>query len=86
MERYNRQDVRLLEKLYHELLPWIPQHPNRSIELGHACPKCGSEKLRAKGYRESATRRYQRWYCNDCKSWSQSVKSSPGGAQLRAAA
>ena len=86
MERYNRQDVRLLAKLYHELMPWIPQHPNRSIEEGHVCPRCGSDKLQARGFLQSATRRYQRWQCRGCGAWSQSVACEPGSAKLKAAA
>ena len=30
MKRYNMQDVRLTEKYYKRLLPWIKNHPNRS--------------------------------------------------------
>jgi hypothetical protein len=86
MERYNRQDVNLLEKLYGELLPWIPQHPNLAIESGHSCPKCGSEKLQARGFLQSVTRRYRRWQCRDCGGWSQSVASEPGSAKLKAVA
>jgi len=86
MERYNRQDVNLLEKLYGELLPWIPQHPNLAIESGHACPRCGSEKLQARGFLQSMTRRYRRWQCRDCGGWSQTVASEPGGAKIKAAA
>lgn len=86
MERYNRQDVNLLERLYAELLPWIPLHPNRAIEDGHACPRCGSDKLQARGTVESATRRYRKWKCNGCGGWSRSVTCEPGSAQLRAVA
>lgn len=85
MERYNRQDVRLLESLYHELLPWIPQHPNRAISEGCVCPRCGSDKLQARGFIESATRRYQRWVCKSCKGWSRTVSCDPGSARMRAA-
>jgi hypothetical protein len=86
MERYNRQDVNLLEKLYRELLPWIPQHPNLAMEAGHCCPKCGSDKLQARGFLQSMTRRYRRWQCRACGAWSQSVVSEPGGAKLKAVA
>lgn len=34
MEKYNKQDVILLEKLYRRYLPWIPNHPR-------LCSKCG---------------------------------------------
>lgn len=83
MEKYNKQDVRLLERVYDRLMPWVIGHPNRALELGHACPKCGSEKLQARGYIHSVTRRYQRWSCRDCGSWSQSVASEPGSAKIK---
>jgi uncharacterized protein YprB with RNaseH-like and TPR domain len=31
MEQYNRQDVRIMEKLYRRLLPWIKTHPSKSM-------------------------------------------------------
>lgn len=31
MEKYNTQDVILLEKLYNTLLPWIVEHPSQGI-------------------------------------------------------
>lgn len=83
MERYNRQDVRLLERLYSRVRPWIKEHPNRSIEEGMVCPTCGSDKLQARGFQQSITRRYQRWKCRSCGKWARSVKSEPGGARLR---
>ena len=41
MEEYNKQDVILLEKLYHRLLPWIKNHPNHNHHaIGQVCPSC----------------------------------------------
>jgi DNA polymerase elongation subunit (family B) len=75
MERYNRQDVKLLEDLYHVLLPWIKGHPNMSLyrhnEDDEVCPYCGSKHIRWKGYRVTATGRYRRFVCNDCGGWGQ---------------
>ena len=36
MEKYNRQDVTLLEELYAVLQPWIPNHPHRGLYDGHS--------------------------------------------------
>ena len=46
MRRYNIQDVRLTEKLYDRILPWIPNHPHMGLytDGGHCCPTCGSRR------------------------------------------
>ena len=58
MERYNKRDVVLLEKLYHRLLPWIPNHPNVTLYTGvvASCPRCGSAKFQSRGTYQSSTR------------------------------
>lgn len=70
METYNRQDVVLLERVYETLLPWIPNHPNRSVYGGFACcPNCASENSQARGFAVARTVRYQRFQCQDCGTW-----------------
>jgi len=70
MERYNKQDVRLLERLYKALQPWIKNHPNRGLwmEPGENpyCPSCGSQKLRFKGYKRTLTLQYKQYHCKNC--------------------
>lgn len=85
MEKYNKQDVVLLERVYNRLLPWIKGHPNLAIE-GHCCPHCGGDRFQRRGYSHSQTRRYARMQCRDCGTWSQAVTSEPGGAKLKEAA
>ena len=77
MERYNKQDVNLLEKVYNRLMPWIKSHPNHNLygTSQHNCPTCGSDKLQRRGFSHSITGTSQRWQCTSCGSWSQSVKS-----------
>lgn len=77
MIRYNKQDVVLLEKLYKKLLPWITNHPNVGIYQGkeYACPNCGSNKVQRQGFKYTKSNVYQRWQCQECFSWSQSIKS-----------
>jgi uncharacterized protein YprB with RNaseH-like and TPR domain/predicted RNA-binding Zn-ribbon protein involved in translation (DUF1610 family) len=71
MEKYNKQDVNLLEKLYIHLLPWIKNHPNRNLyNQGHVCPKCGSYNIRKNGTVTTLSGRYQRYQCLKCGSWS----------------
>ncbi len=72
MERYNRGDVTLLEKLYNRLKPWIKGLPNFALmqeKTGIVCPSCGSEDIEFRGWRYTKTRRYRRFCCNSCHSW-----------------
>ena len=69
MERYNKQDVRLLPKLYRKLLPWIKNHPNHALfsdTTRPVCPNCGSTHIQKKGIETTATMQYQRYRCADC--------------------
>ena len=76
MESYNKHDVRLLEKVYERLLPWIKHHPNRSVLAGRlCCPNCGSEKTQARGYARTQAQTYQRFQCQDCGGWHRAHKA-----------
>lgn len=70
MEKYNKHDVVLLERVYERLKPWITTHPNMSAYAGErCCPKCGSEKSQARGWEVMKARRYKRYQCRDCGAW-----------------
>jgi Predicted exonuclease len=74
MERYNKQDVALLEKLYDRLRPWIRNHPNRGLyDDGIACVTCGSQNLQRRGIQRTVNTTYARLQCNDCGSWMRSA-------------
>lgn len=67
MEKYNKQDVVLLEQLYHKLLPWIKGHPNLSIyHRDKVCPHCGSSHYHSKGTQMTRGGEYRRYKCLDC--------------------
>lgn len=68
MEKYNKQDVLLLERVYLKLLPWIGNHPNVSYLEGRpeGCPKCGSERLKSCGIRRFKVQSYTNYRCVDC--------------------
>lgn len=73
MEKYNKQDVALLELVYNKLLPWIQNHPNPALfndEETKQCPKCGGTHLQMRGTYKTKVQIYQRYQCMDCKSWS----------------
>lgn len=77
MKRYNRNDVVLLKKLYHELTPWIrlPNLAAFNVDKGFCCPTCGGEKLQRRGFMRAKTRTYQRWQCIKCGTWARSTHS-----------
>ena len=69
MKRYNKQDVLLTQKLYHELLPWIKTHPNWGVYLDNdnpICRNCGSAKIKKNGIERTHTLTYQRYRCTVC--------------------
>ena len=75
MEKYNKQDVRLLPKVYNALLPWIQNHPNENLyhdlvdkqgEHVTVCTNCGSSHIVRNGTEKLATQCYQRYKCMDC--------------------
>jgi len=70
MEKYNSQDVSLLEGVYKKLVPWTQQTP--FISLGFTCPSCGSSHLQQRGWNISKTSMSKRLQCQDCGRWSQS--------------
>lgn len=71
MEKYNKQDVKLLRKLYKKLLPWITNHPNKGMWIENpkkpTCTNCGSTNLHRKGTQfNTKTVSYERFTCNTC--------------------
>jgi DNA polymerase elongation subunit (family B) len=71
MERYNRRDVTLLEELYEILLPWIPNHPSRTLHDGRGdCPVCGGGPLQKCGTAKTKVSTFQRFHCQACGSYS----------------
>lgn len=82
MEKYNKQDVVLLENLYKELRPWMPRHPNVAVLTGRegiVCSTCGSTHLQSRGYYHTNSGMYQRFWCTDCCSWSRLRKKADSG-------
>lgn len=75
MERYNRQDVVVLEELYDRLTPWIT-NINFSMYADDltvpACKHCASDNVNRRGFQTSNVQTYQRWRCMDCGGWSRS--------------
>jgi len=70
MEEYNIHDVILLESVYLKALPWITNHPNRSVyaEIS-CCTNCGSTNYQARGHAITRAYKYRRYQCKDCGTW-----------------
>jgi len=66
MEEYNINDTLLLDKLYNRVLPFITNHPNRSLVEGLVCPNCGSSHYTKDGIRRNKGGMYQKYACSDC--------------------
>jgi DNA polymerase elongation subunit (family B) len=48
MKKYNIQDIKVTEKLYYRILPWIEKHPHVGMYMDtdhDRCPFCGSGAL-----------------------------------------
>lgn len=81
MEKYNKGDVLLLEKVYLALIPWIQSHPNHGLyapELSKPiCSNCGGTRVQRRGLDRSKTQIYQRFQCRECGTWLRSKKCDP---------
>ncbi len=71
MKKYNMGDVRLTEKLYDRLLPWIYNHPHAGLFAGisEACNKCASTRIERRGYYYRGMTKFARYKCQDCGGW-----------------
>lgn len=70
MEKYNKKDVAILEKVYLRLRPWIKGHPNVAVYIeseNMVCPYCGSQHLQADAdYVYTQVNKYLAYRCADC--------------------
>ena len=70
MEKYNRNDVLILEKVYLKLRPWIKNHPNIGLYLEEdnmVCPTCGSKHLSEdNSFHYTSVNKYKVMRCDDC--------------------
>jgi RNase_H superfamily len=68
MEKYNKQDVLITERLYLKIRPFIKNHPHLGLEA-RSCGACGSNKVHSRGWRRTKTFRIQSLQCQSCGSW-----------------
>jgi len=70
MERYNIQDVVLLEQVYDALAPWDNRHP--CINTDHSvsrCTVCGCKDMSADGEVYTAVSTFTAYQCDSCGHW-----------------
>lgn len=89
MSRYCMKDVRITDRLFDRMLPWLGSMPNVNLynpdASGHTCPRCGSTSVQKQGTRVALSMTYQRYQCQACGSWSHDVKGERVGGELRSA-
>jgi hypothetical protein len=84
MERYNVNDIIILEQLHRLLLPWTTGINHRlygSVDGNSQeehCPKCGGSPLVKQGFSYTLTGRYQRYRCSTSGCWSTASKRIDG--------
>lgn len=68
MEKYNKQDVKILEDVYLRLRPYIDNHPNVGIagRRDLACPHCASTHVVKDGFYLTRAGKRQRLHCQGC--------------------
>lgn len=79
MDKYCRQDVKVLEDVYLKLRPFIQPHPNLGMyieENKKTCPSCASTKLKKEGQYATTVNLYDAYRCQDCGSITRSRKTS----------
>lgn len=75
MERYNKQDTRLLGRVYKKLIPFIKNHPYLGMGKSDACPACQSSRIQRRGVRRTKSFIIERIHCQACGAWSDGVRS-----------
>ena len=75
MVRYCKQDIKLLEKVYLKLRPFMTNHPNLRLGSGRpGCPNCGKGPLIRQGTRRTRQSLYVRYQCKACGAWPKSME------------
>lgn len=72
MVRYNKGDVRLLEKIFNRFLPYIDKGLNRQFYVpGKGCPRCGGpdDRIQSRGTYPAEALIFPRYQCQSCSGW-----------------
>lgn len=72
MEKYNKNDVVLLEKVFDKLLPWMKNPINHNTfndAEDLVCPNCGEDHYQNRGFAYTQAGKFSRHQCLECFSW-----------------
>lgn len=86
MEKYNRQDVKVTEKAYLRLLPWMTNAPHHGMftKDEFSCPYCGAKKLTRTGETHTNVQSYALYECGNCHGWCRGNKRLQDPTHTRA--
>lgn len=81
MAEYNEYDTILLEDVYTDLRPWVPNHPNLSLYMSmdksiQTCPNCNSDNISFGDYYRTTASVFDEFGCNNCGARGRVKKSS----------
>lgn len=89
--KYNIKDVKLLEKIYLALRPWMTNHPNLGVYhdgkiegTDVVCGKCGGIHIQWRGYATTNLSKFRRFQCLSCGGWGRSRVAEPGRVHVAA--
>jgi len=88
MREYNEGDVRLTERLYVRLLPWLTNVPHMGMfsTEGGDCPYCAHESLTKSGTNTyTFVQEYELFSCDNCGGWSRGNKPLQSALDTRKA-
>ena len=85
MIKYCANDVKLLERVYRKLLPYMKRHPNQAPfgSERSVCSKCGSTDVQYRGFAYTAVSKFRRFVCKDCGAWSRESQNLLKGSRSR---
>ena len=79
MERYNRGDVVLLERVFDRLIPHAEGLQRLHLSHGFQCAFCGSDDVQRRGYHTTAVHTYAKFKCSNCKRYSRTRMAATDG-------
>jgi len=88
MRRYNEQDVKITEKAYLRLLPWLTNAPHLGMFMrdeSFVCPYCGSKiGSELAGLAHTLVQSYDLFQCKRCEGWSRGLTRKQDPTRTRA--
>lgn len=74
MLRYCAGDVRITERLYKRMRPYITNHPHMGFTPKKACGACGSHHVHVSKWRRTKAFRIQQLHCQTCGSYFDGIR------------